>query len=462
MKTVVVVGAGAAGMVAAVTVKKKRPDWRVVVFDKSPDAGWAGCPIPYFVAGELPFESVSEYSSDYFYKNRGIEVYTGHEVDKIDIKDRKVKVSEVMETKLAEALSPVNGYFDYDELIYAAGALPAVPSSWGIESGALPEGVFFARNPMDARKIASYIESKSPSKAVVIGAGFIGLEMAYAFYRRGIRVTIIEKLPGILTFLSPRLRKKLQFPEGVEVRTGVSVERIEKESSGILTVIVDSGRLEADLVLIATGVKPNISLAREAGIETAFSTEGIEGIRIDSRGKTSVENVWAGGDAVVIPHLLKGGLTYAPLGDVADKQALVIARNIVGEKAQFRGVMGTFISHAFGKAFGKAGLGYSEMIKMYGEGNFEVVDVSGFNKVGRFLDSRRADFSVYVVEENGKPVVKGVSAIGEGCVAQFLDVFASAIYFGATVDDLLNIDYAYCPATSTVWNPALATYRKYY
>ncbi len=461
MKKVVVVGAGAAGMVAAVTVKKKNPEWKVMVFDRSPDAGWAGCPIPYFLAGELPFESVSEYNSTYFYKNRGIEVYTGHEVKSIDPSRNCVNVEKIMDTELAPELSPVNGEVGYDELIYAVGALPVVPSSWGVDPGNLPEGVFFARNPMDARKIHSYIQERSPETAVIIGAGFIGMEMAYAFYKRGLKVTIVEKLPEVLSFLSPKQKRRLNFPGGVVLKTSTSVEKISRDSEKIV-VKTDSEELRADIVLIATGVKPNVALAKDAGVETAVSSEGIEGIKIDTRGRTSVPNIWAGGDVVVVPHIIKGGLTYAPLGDVADKQALVIARNMSGEEAHFRGVMGTFISHAFGKAFGKAGLGYSEMVSIYGEGNFDVVDVAGFNKVGRFSDSKRADFSVYVVKEDGKPVVKGVSAIGEGCVAQFLDVFSAAIYFGATVDDLLNIDYAYCPATSTVWNPALATYRRYY
>lgn len=431
---VAVVGAGAAGMVFATLLKKRRPDWEIKVFEQGKYAGWAGCPLPYFIAGKLPFSNSVKYSVEHFWKERGLEVYINHKVTQIDIKNKRLYVE-----KIGPFEKDLTGWVNYDILFVATGS--AVPIPGGLRDLLKQKNAFTFRNPQDALSLDKFIKERGPRKAAIIGAGFIGLELAWALAERGLKVEIFEKLKRPLSFLPDKHYSKIAkavLQQGVELRTGIEFK----------------GDEPFDLIVFATGAVPDVSLLKDAGVET-ITSDGVEGVKVDSKMKTSAEDVFAAGDVVLKFHKLKKKYVNLPLGDIADKQALTVVLNLSGANLKFEGVIGTFISHAFGLSFGKAGLGFDELPE-----SAEIAWVRGSAGAGEFGRGAEADFAVFYDKYSGR--ILGVTAIGGRCLAQFLDVFSVLIGKGATIEEAFYMDYAYCPATSTVWNPTVALLRKVY
>ncbi len=441
MDKVIVIGGGAGGMTSATQAKRKDPSKKVIVFDKGNYVSWAGCPTPYYIAGKLPEKSVIHYTPEYFRENRKIDVFVRHEVKEISFENKKVYVEG----------EDLNGWVDYDYLVLAPGGKPFIPPMNGLDK----KGVFKLSHVEDAFSIKEYIEKESPKAAVIVGGGAIGLEMAEAFSDLGIKVTIIEKLPIILPFLKEKQREYVLDTlksHNVKLITDDTILDIlgEEKVSGIKT---EKGeKIDADILLISIGVRPNTEFLKNSG----FKLSERDAIDVNEYMQTYLENVYAAGDSVLVKHMLTGKKVLAPLGDVADKEGLVVGANIAGIKRKFDGIIGTAITKVFEWEVARTGLTLEEA-QANGYKDAKEVLVKGYHKNPGF-GVRGTTFNVVFDEREG--IFLGAFAVGEACVAQFIDTFATFISLRIPIDKAFTVDYAYCPATSTVWNPLLAAYRK--
>ncbi len=441
MDKVIVIGGGAGGMTSATQIKRKDPSKKVMVFDKGNYVSWAGCPTPYYIAGKLPEKSVIHYTPEYFRENRKIDVFVRHEVKEISFKEKRVYVEG----------ENLNGWVDYDYLVLAPGGKPFIPPMNGIEK----EGVFKLSHVEDAFSIKEYLNKENPKNAVIVGGGAIGLEMAESFSDLGIKVTIIEKLPVILPFLKDKQRDYILDTlksHGVRLITDDTVLDIlgEEKVKGVKTEKGEN--IDADILLVSIGVRPNTEFLKDSGFE--LSERGA--IDVDEHMRTYIENVYAAGDSVLVKHMLTGKKVLAPLGDVADKEGLVVGANIAGFDMVFPGIVGTAITKVFEWEVARTGLTLDEA-KKAGYENAKEIIVKGYHKNPGF-GVRGTTFNVVFDDEKG--LFLGAFAVGEACVAQFIDTFATFISLKIPIDKAFSVDYAYCPATSTVWNPLLAAYRK--
>ena len=441
MDKVIVIGGGAGGMTSATQVKRKDPSKKVMVFDKGRYVSWAGCPTPYYIAGKLPQKSVIHYTPEYFRENRKIDVFIRHEVKEVSFEKKRVYVEG----------EDLNGWIDYDYLVLAPGGKPFIPPINNLDK----KGVFKLSHVEDAFSIKEYIENESPKSAVIVGGGAIGLEMAEAFSDIGIKVTIIERLPMILPFLKEKQREYvLDTLKSHKVRllTDDTVTDVlgEERVTGVKT---EKGeKIDADILLISIGVRPNTEFLKKSG----FKLSERDAIDVNEYMETYLKNVYAAGDSVLVKHMLTGKKVLAPLGDVADKEGLVVGANIAGAKKKFEGIIGTAITKVFEWEVARTGLTLDEA-RVNGYPDAKEVLVKGYHKNPGF-GVKGTTFNVVFDEKKG--IFLGAFAVGEACVAQFIDTFAIFISLGIPIDNAFTVDYAYCPATSTVWNPLLAAYRK--
>lgn len=441
---VVVVGGGVVGMRASVTVKHFSPDAEIVLIEKTDIASWAGCTIPYYISGKLPLSTVVLDTPESI-KQRGIKLYTNHIAEEIDFDNRRVKVFG----------DDIKGWIDYDWIVLGMGAVPRkIPVVDEIEA----ENKFHISHAKDGIKLKKYIEENKPRKALIIGAGYIGIEMAENLYELGMEVTVVEKLTDIFPRFPELMRKKIKkvFEEkGIELYTDTVVEEVETKDKKIVGVKLSNGaRKETDLVLVAVGVKPNTDILK--GSKVMFGECG--GVKINEYAEVEgVDRAIAGGDLVCVKNLITGKEMYYPLGDIANKHGLIGGRTIVGKRdVKFKGAIGSNITKFFVYQISSAGLNLEEA-KSAGF-NAKSMDVKGFTGNHKFPDTSTID--VHIVYDDDTKRILGVFLLGEKCVASFTDVFSSFISNGLGLEEILNTDFAYAPPTSVVWNPALLFVRK--
>ena len=444
-KTIIIVGGGAGGMTLAAQLIKLMPQNRIMLFDKGPYVSWAGCPTPYYIAGQLSFKSVVHYSPDFF-REKGLEVYENHLVHKIDFKEKYIEVlGDKIEDKVA-----------YDELILSLGGTPIIPNFKGYEPEI--EGLFRLSHAVDAERIKEYIEEKSPKKAVVIGGGFIGIEMVEAFYENNMEVTLVEVQNRLMSRLPEDISKEIHnniLEKGIKIKLEDSLDEIISENNKIKAIRLKSGEIiETDLLLLSIGIKPNIALLEESGFE--FSAENR--VYVDEYMETYIPNVYALGDLVYNRDKLKDAMVYAPYGDVADKQAIVLSKVLNGDRSlKWKGVSGSFATSIFDLKIAGTGLNLKEAKELFPHVKTTSLRamprVSGFGEKGVKID---------VVYDDEKKLILGAFATGKEAVAQFVDSFSIAITHRIPIDELFNVDFPYSPTNASVWNPLVALYRKVY
>jgi len=346
-KRLVVIGGVAAGLSAASYVKRRRPDIEVLVLEKSPHASYGSCGLPYLIEGlvEDPTELIARPIEE-LREKRGLDVRVLHEVVAIDVGKRRIFVNNLEASKEFEV--------QYDWLVISTGASPLLLSFPGIDN----EGVFTLRTLEDGIRVESFIKSKFPQSVAIVGGGYIGMEMAEAFSTRGFEVTVIEKLPRVLSNydeeISEKLRKKLNEND-IKLIVGSGVKAI-KRSGKVTNVITESETVETELVILGIGIKPNTALAKDAGIEIGETGA----IHVDERMETNVPGVYACGDCVEAYHRILKRNVWIPLGDTANKQGRITGANIVGEEVVFPGIIGTSATKAFELEIARTGLGELE------------------------------------------------------------------------------------------------------
>jgi NADPH-dependent 2,4-dienoyl-CoA reductase/sulfur reductase-like enzyme len=437
---VVVIGGVAAGMSAASQARRRRPDAEVVVLERGPHVSYGACGLPYNIEDpSRPIDDLVVITAERLRSERRIDVRTRHEALAIDTAARTVRVRD---------LSTGGQYtLPYDSLVIATGASASRPPLPGLDR----PGVFVLRELTDGAAIKAHLAAARPARAVIVGAGYVGMEMAEALTRRGLEVTVLEKLGQVVPGYQPAIAQQVAEElarHGVRVETGLAVEAVERgPGSDPLSVRTDRGSFPAGLVLVSVGVRPNVALARAAGV--ALGETGA--IRVDEGLRTSAPGVYAAGDCAEAMHLVSARPAWIPLGTTANKQGKVAGANAAGERERFAGIVGTAAFRVFDLEVARTGLGAAEA---RGLGLDAVAAPSTQVSRGHAYPGGTPVTTVLVAERGTGRLLGGQMAGREG-VAKRIDVLAAALHARMTVDEVEGLDLSYAPPLAPVYDPVL-------
>jgi len=443
-KKIVIIGAVAAGPKAACRLKRLRPDWEVTMVDQDSLISYGGCGIPYYVSGDVSDESELRATSfhvvrdaGFFEHSKGVQVLTRTRALAIDRREKTVLVRNLD--------SGVEQRLVYDHLMLATGAKPVtlpIP-------GANLDGVFTIADLHKAIEIKQRIAQGKVSRAVVIGGGAIGIEMAEALTDLwGIETTLLELAPQLLPKLVDShfaaMLKKHLIDKNVAVFTRESASALRDDGQGKVCGVKTTARtLEADLVIVAAGVRPRSELAREAGLDVA----SWGGIKVNQRLQTSDPDIYAAGDCISVTSLVTGRKTYAPLGSLANRQGRVVADNMAGIPSLFKGVCGSFIMKAFERCIASTGLTYEAALAEGFEADYALT--SPPDRAHFFPD--QAVVILQLVFDRRSRRVLGLQAFGmmNDSISARVDTAAALIAQGGTIEDFGLVEMAYAPPFSS-------------
>jgi NADPH-dependent 2,4-dienoyl-CoA reductase/sulfur reductase-like enzyme len=439
-----VVGGDAAGMSAAATARRRRPpdELEIVAFEKGSVTSYAACGLPYLV-GDLvhdPDELIARTPAEH--RERGIDARVRHEVLAIDTEQRVVTVRDL------EADSAYDE--PYDRLVVATGAVPERPSIPGIDA----DNVFGVQHYDDGVALRRTVDETSPRRAVVVGGGYIGIELGEALLRRGVAVTVIHSHEAPLHALDPDMGSLVgdaMEDLGIDLRLDERVERFDVEGGAVRRVVTDTGAYDTDLVILGLGARPNVDLAREAGI--AIGPNG--GITTDQHQRTSADGVYAAGDCVETRHRITGDPVAIALGTYANKQGRVAGINATGGDAVFPGVLGTAVTGICGVEVARTGLTSREAVEAGFDAYPTVVDAT--SRASYFPGTE--PIKVRIVTERGSGRLLGAQIVGREGAAKRIDVFATCLWNEMTVDEMISLDLGYAPPFAPLWDPVLVAAR---
>jgi NADPH-dependent 2,4-dienoyl-CoA reductase/sulfur reductase-like enzyme/rhodanese-related sulfurtransferase len=445
---VVIIGAVACGTKTACRLKRLRPDAEIILIDKDEFISYGGCGMPYYLTGDVSHIDELRRTAFYvlrdknFFENiKGITTLTKTLAEEIDRKKKVVKVRYLESDKKEE--------IPYDKLVIATGSIPKIPPIPGIHL----DGVFTLSNLHDAIKIKERLVNKKVEKPLVIGAGFIGLEVVEAFGESWeLPVTLLEYFPQVLPrlidpFMSRIIENHLK-EKGVKVGLNVRIKEIVGENGKVIGVRTEDNFYPADLVLLATGVRPNTELAKKAGLIVSPTTEGIV---VNERMQTSDPDIYAGGDCVEIRNLISGKGVVMPMGSLANRQGRVIATNIAGGNAIFKGTVGAFILKCFDMAIGGCGLSL-ETAKSEGFKDAEFA-LNIQHERAHFFSTGCSYYSLVFDKRTTK--VLGFQAIGpltDGTLAR-VHAISSILPSKPTVEEIASLELPYSPPFNTALDP---------
>lgn len=438
----VVIGGDAAGMSAASQARRRRPadDLEVIVFERSGWVSFSACGEPYYIAGEVAeLESLLARRPEQFAAD-GIDVRIHHEVVAID-----------PDAGTVEVRSP-NGSstFGYDHLMYATGAKPILPEIRDADA----RGVFTLRTLDDAAAIRA--AAHGATKAVVVGGGYIGIEVAEAFHGLGIATTIVTSGDTVMNRALDgdigRIATHLISAQGVEVRPGIRVRCLVDRDGEVIGVEADDDIVPADLVVIGVGASPEVALAREAGV--AIGPTGA--IAVDDRQRTSVDGIWSAGDCAEARHLVSGLPVNTQLGTVANKQGRVAGINLGGGEARFPGVLGTAITRFGTTEIGRTGLSEKQASDAgipHVAGSVESSTIAGY-----MPGATPMVIKALCEDRTGRLI--GAQIVGGPGSGKRIDTLATAIWAGLGGHDLAMADLSYAPPFSGAWDPVMIAARR--
>jgi NADPH-dependent 2,4-dienoyl-CoA reductase/sulfur reductase-like enzyme/rhodanese-related sulfurtransferase len=437
-KRLLVVGGVAAGPKAASKARRCDPEMEVVIYQEEEEFSYAGCGLPYYVSGviekrkDLVSRTPGQFAQD------GIQVHPLRRIEKIDPEKRLVSGKDLGSGAV---------FTDhFDRLVLATGAQAIRPKIEGIDLA----NVFYLRSIFDADAIVQRIKSKRIRNVVVVGGGYIGLEMAESLTVLGKQVTIVELAPQILTLFdedfSNVLRQYLE-KKGIRVYTSEGVEALRGKDGKLTHVRTASQEIKADAVVMSLGIRPQVELARQAGLRIGETGA----IWVNEKMETTAEGIYAAGDCAETTHLITGKRVWVPLGSTANKQGRVVGANVCGGNATFPGVLGTTIFKAFELGLAKTGLNMREAEK---EGFHPVqAIVRGFDRAHYYPGRKESMLKVIADRETGR--ILGGQAMGEGPSDKFIDILAMSLHGKMTCWDLASVDLAYAPPFSPALSPVI-------
>ncbi len=438
-KRVLIIGGVAGGASCAARLRRLDESAEIILLERGPYVSFANCGLPYYVGDVIRDEAKLLVSTPQLFRERfNVDVRTLNEAASIDR-----QASEVVVRDHSTGLE----YRErYDALVLSPGAAPIRPPLPGIHS----PGIFTLRTVPDSRQVREWIESRNPRRAVVIGGGFIGLEMAENLVHRGLEVTLVEMarqvMPPLDSEMAEYVRRRL-VPHLARLQLGDGVAGFEQAPDGSLTVRTQSGKeFVTDIVILAIGVRPETSLARNAGLE--IGDRG--GIRVDDQMRTSDPQIWAVGDAVEVRNVITGQWESIPLAGPANRQGRIAAEVISGRGSHFRGVQGTAVCGFFGLTVALTGA-TERSLRRSGIKDFEAVHLHPGHHVGYYPGAKPIHLKLIFRKTDG--LILGAQAVGEEGAERRIDVISMAIQMGATVFDLEEAELCYAPQYGAARDP---------
>ena len=433
---IVIIGAVAAGTSAAAKARRNDETAEIVIYDMDQFISYSGCGMPYYIGGEVEEADKLTPRDPAFFKSKyDVLVKTEHEVLSIHPENKSLQIRNLV-TK--------EEFMDsYDKLILATGASAIIPPINGVYAS----NVFTLRTIGDMNRMKAFVDATNPKSAVIIGTGFIGLEVCENLKKLGIDVTLVERLkqvtPGLDADMASYVEDHLK-KNGVKVFTGLSAVKIEEKK-----VFLENGEvIEGDLILLSTGVRPNTELAVRAGVELGVT----KAIKVNRRMMTNLPDVYACGDCIEQFHVVTEKPVYRPMGSTANKTGRIAGDVITGGNLSFRGILGTGIFQVFGMTVALTGLSENEAIK---EGyDVEVCHNIKPNKP-EYMGGKEMVIKGIADRESG--CLLGIQIVGYEGVDKRIDVFTTAITYHAKAEDLFHLDLAYAPPFSTTKDPVMYT-----
>ena len=475
MKRILIIGGVAAGTSAASKARRINPDAEIKIIQEEPVVSYGACGMPYVIEGLIDdFNRLIARPAERFKSKYNIDVIANTRAVKIDRLSKKVYAETLNHSDSRNEYSNAASnrlILDYDSLVIATGARSAVPKIKGIfvnddtdtrvkRSSTIVKGFLLLRNYGDGIHIQDSI--RNSKSCVIVGAGLIGVEMAEAFRRRGMDVTIIEVsdrvLPSLLDEVMAGIIKKELEDNGVKVILGEALKEVvtslspsSQQSSSTNVRYIEAVRttknkeIPAELVLLGTGVRPNSHIAKDAGIELGV----YDAIKVDEHMRTNVPDIFAAGDCATARNYITNKDIYLPLGTTANKQGRVAGENAAGGNAQFKGVAGSVITKTFDLLAGKTGLDKREAL----ENGFDPVEkeIKSVTRAGYYPNKK--SIIIKLVADKKSRRILGAQIIGGEAVKGRIDLIAFALLTRATIDDLANYDACYVPPVSPVWEP---------
>jgi CoA-dependent NAD(P)H sulfur oxidoreductase len=434
----VIVGGVAAGTKAASRARRLDPEAEITVYQEEPEPSISECGLPYLLSGVVESREELVARTPEKFAEQDIEVRVRHRVEKIDPHNKKLSVRVLESGEVFEDA--------YDRLVIATGARAVLPPIEGADL----DGVFVLRFLTDADEVLGYIEERSPKRAIVVGGGYIGLEVAENLCRLGMEVSLIEGEDRVALAYGPEVAERVEEhveEKGVRVYTGTKVEEFAGDGR-VEGVRFGDGELKTDLVVVGVGVEPSVELPETAGVEIGETGA----IRVDRHMRTSLPDVWAAGDCVETVNLVSGKPTWIPLGDTANQMGRVAGTNAAtGEETlEFPGVLGTGIFKVFDLGVGKTGLSEEEAE----DAGFETVSaaIETSDRASYYPGAQRVFIKLISDRSTGRLI--GAEAAGYGA-AKLTDICATAIWGRLSYPDLVNIDLAYAPPYGPALSPVI-------
>lgn len=437
-KRLVIIGGVAAGPKAAAKAKRCDPDMEVVVYQEEGEISYSGCGLPYYVGGIIPERKKLLIKTAEQFLQDGIQVLKRHRVDKIDLEKRHVS-GRNLETGKRFADT-------YDRLVIATGSEVIRPKVPRLDL----ENVFQLHSIYDADAILQKVQSPEVRNVVVVGGGYVGLEMSEALKALGKKVTVIELAPQIATLFdedTARILQQYLEKKGVSVFTSEGLKALKGTNGKVCLAQTAKRDIPAEAVLLSLGIRPRVDLARKAGLKIGETGA----IWVNEHLETSTEGVFAAGDCAETTHLLTGKRTWIPLGSTANKQGRVAGINVCGGHSTFPGVLGTAIFKVFDFNVAKTGLNMKEATR---EGFIPVqAIVRGYGRAHILPGGRESVLKLVADKKTGR--ILGAQALGEGPSDKFIDIVAMALQGKMTCSQLAMADLAYSPPFSPALSPVI-------
>jgi NADPH-dependent 2,4-dienoyl-CoA reductase/sulfur reductase-like enzyme len=440
-KRIVVIGGVAAGMSAASKARRLSSDIEILVFEKSGHISYGACGLPYFISDVIKSpQDLVAYDAKFFKEKRDIDVFLYHEVIAIYPARQSVLVKNLQ--------TGAQNEYQYDKLVISTGARAFVPQIKGIEI----KGIFTIKTLQDGIETKDFIRKNVPRKALIVGAGHIGMEMAEALAMAGMDVTIAEKDPDILGTMDDEITKIVEeglVRNNVMLLKSTSVREFISKNGYVREAILDNSEsINVDIVIVSSGTRPNSEIAKEAGIETDEHTGAI---KVNQRMETNVQGIYCAGDCAMAYHQVLKRQVYFPLGTTANKQGKVAGENMAGGNASFKGIVGTSVLKVFDLEVAKTGLSVIEAQR------------EGFNFISNMVEQNsRAHYypggskvRIKLIAEMNTGRILGAEMVGKEGVSKRIDVFATAIAAKMTLEDMGDLDLSYAPPFAPVWDPIL-------
>ena len=433
---ILVLGGVAAGTKAAAKLMREDRSNEVLILNKGSDISYAGCGLPYYVGHVIEDRAQLIVNTPAkFEALTGAQVCTGTEATHVDREQKTVTAVD-----LATGTETV---YPYDKLVIATGASPVKPPIAGVELG----NVFFMRTPQDAEDLRALVDSGSVKKAVVVGAGYIGLEIAENLAARGVKPFVLDMAPHVLPGFDPEFATYIEgklSEAGIPVVTGVKVTGLEGEDGKVKKVLTDKKGYKCDLVVLSAGIRPNTAFLNDTGLEMFKGT-----LLTDELGRTNDPDIYAVGDCAMVRNAVTGKAAWSPMGSTANIEGRMVAENIAGKTRNYRGSLGTAVCQLPGLNVGRTGLTEDQA---QAEGFDPVSVVTIVDDKAHYMPGA-GSFVIKLIADRKTERVLGIQAAGKGAVDKIVDITVTALMCKATLADLDGADYAYAPPFSTAIHP---------